>query len=72
MKVTTEADMKRLYEYMDKMGVDYTVDNNPSPEKIERIKKMIERRDARFEALRKCFAEGGLEEIKKYLDDESN
>ena len=40
---TTEADMQRLYDYLDKIGVTYTVDRNPSPEKIARIKAQIER-----------------------------
>lgn len=40
---TTNADMQRLYDYMDKMGVTYTVDRNPSPEKIARIKAQIEK-----------------------------
>jgi hypothetical protein len=40
---TTEADMQRLYDYMDKMGVKYTVDRNPSPEKIAEIKAKIEK-----------------------------
>jgi hypothetical protein len=40
---TTEADMQRLYDYLDKMGVTYTVNRNPSPEEIARIKKAIEK-----------------------------
>ena len=40
---TTNADMQRLYDYLDKMGVTYTVDRNPSPEKITRIKAQIEK-----------------------------
>jgi len=40
---TTEADMQRLYDYMDKMGITYTVNRNPSPEEIKRIKKVIEK-----------------------------
>jgi len=40
---TTNADMQRLYDYMDKMGVSYTVNRNPSPEEIARIKKAIEK-----------------------------
>ena len=43
MEKTSEADMQRLYDYMDKMGVTYTVDRNPSPEKIAEIKAQIER-----------------------------
>ena len=44
---TTEADMQRLYDYMDKMGVTYTVNRNPSPEEIERIKAVIEKNKSR-------------------------
>jgi MinD superfamily P-loop ATPase len=40
---TTNEDMQRLYDYMDKMGVSYTIDRNPSPEKIARIKAQIEK-----------------------------
>lgn len=43
MKKTTDADMQRLYDYMDKMGIEYSVNTNPSKEEIERIKKVIER-----------------------------
>jgi len=43
MEKTSEADMQRLYDYLDKMGVSYTVNRNPSPEEIERIKKNIEK-----------------------------
>ena len=34
---------KELVEYLTKMGVNVTVDENPSKEKIERIKKIIQR-----------------------------
>lgn len=40
---TTEADMQRLYDYMDKIGVKYIIDRNPSPEKIAKIKAQIEK-----------------------------
>jgi hypothetical protein len=40
---TTNEDMQRLYDYMDKMGVSYTIDRNPSEEKIARIKAQIEK-----------------------------
>ncbi len=40
---TTNEDMQRLYDYMDKMGVSYTIDRNPSSEKIARIKAQIEK-----------------------------
>jgi hypothetical protein len=43
MEKTSEADMQRIYDYLDKMGVAYTVDRNPSPEKIAEIKAKIEK-----------------------------
>lgn len=45
MKKTSEADMQRLCDYMDKMGVSYTINRNPSPEEIERIKAQIEKNE---------------------------
>jgi hypothetical protein len=45
MKKTSEADMQRLYDYMDKMGIKYTVNRNPSPEEIARIKAQIEKNE---------------------------
>lgn len=37
--------MKDLIEYLDRHGIEYTIDRNPSPEKIERIKKSIKRKE---------------------------
>tara|TARA_B110000971_G_scaffold160560_1_gene164139 strand:+ start:94 stop:228 length:135 start_codon:yes stop_codon:yes gene_type:complete len=36
-------DMKRLLEYLKSAGVSYTIDTNPTPEKVERIKKQIKK-----------------------------
>ena len=44
---TSNADMERLYAYLDKMGATYTVDRNPSPEKIAEIKAKIEKNKSR-------------------------
>ena len=45
MKKTSEADMQRLCDYMDKMGVNYSINRNPSPEEIARIKAQIEKNE---------------------------
>lgn len=45
MKNTSEADMQRLCDYMDKMGVNYSINRNPSPEEIARIKTRIEKNE---------------------------
>lgn len=46
MKVTilnTESEVtKELEASLKKYGIDYTIDQNPSPEKIERIKAIVE------------------------------
>ena len=48
-----EDNIKILTEYLDGKGISYTIDNNPSPEKIERIKASIKRK----EELQKFFVE---------------
>lgn len=40
--------MKEILKYLDGAGINYTLDSNPSPEKIEMIKKSIERQDKRI------------------------
>lgn len=38
---TSEEDMQKVYDYMDKMGVEYVIDKNPTQEKIDKIKEQI-------------------------------
>lgn len=52
---TTEADMQRMFAYLDKLGIEYTVDNNPSPEKIEMIQKSIASREAYTKTMQDIF-----------------
>lgn len=46
---TTANDMDMLFSFMKKAGVDYVVDTNPSADKLERIKKAIERKKQLFQ-----------------------
>ena len=55
--------MTNLYEYMDKLGIKYTVDRNPSPEKIERIKRSIEKRDKMIKQMKEDFESGKFKDI---------
>ena len=55
--------MTNLYEYMDKLGIKYTVDRNPSPETIEKIKKSIERRDKMIKQMKEDFESGKFKDI---------
>ena len=43
---TTEKDMEFLYAYMNERKVEYTVDRNPTQEKIELIQQAIQRKNA--------------------------
>lgn len=42
---TSGEDMQKFYDYMDKMGIEYTVDKNPSQEKIDKIKEQIKKNE---------------------------
>jgi hypothetical protein len=45
--------MQDLYNYLDKIGVSYTVDRNPSPEKIAEIKAKITKKEEILKAYEK-------------------
>lgn len=55
--------MTNLYEYMDKLGIKYTVDRNPSPEKIEKIKKSLEKRDKMIKQMKEDYESGKFKDI---------
>jgi CO dehydrogenase/acetyl-CoA synthase beta subunit len=55
----TEEFLKEL----DRMGIVYTIDSNPSPEKIERIKKSIEKRDERLKQMREDYLSGKFKDV---------
>jgi hypothetical protein len=58
---------KEFLNELDRIGVVYTIDYNPSPEKIERIKKSIERRDERLKQMVEDYRSGRFDEIIKSL-----
>lgn len=41
MEKNNDVNMQRIYDYLDKVGAIYTVDKNPSQEKIDLIKAKI-------------------------------
>ena len=51
---------KEFLKELDEMGVVYTIDSNPSPERIEKIKKSIERRDERLKQMVEDYRSGKL------------
>ena len=58
---------KEFLNELDKMGVVYTIDSNPSPEKIERLKKSIEKRDLRIKQMVEDYNSGNFDEVIKSL-----
>jgi predicted DNA-binding transcriptional regulator len=58
---------KEFIKELDRMGVVYTIDSNPSPEKIEKIKKSIEKRDERLRQMREDYRSGKFDDVIKSL-----
>lgn len=58
---------KEFIKELDRMGVVYTIDSNPSPEKIEKIKKSIEKRDERLRQMREDYLSGKFDDVIKSL-----
>jgi hypothetical protein len=62
-----KIETKELFGKLDEMGISYTVDNNPSPEKIEKLKKSIEKRDLRIKQMVEDYNSGKFDEVIKSL-----
>lgn len=64
--------MTDLLEELDKLGISYTIDRNPSPEKVERIKESIAKRDKELKFMQELYAEGGVDKIMEYHNSKCN
>ena len=62
-----KIETKELFGKLDEMGVSYTVNNNPSPEQIEKLKKSIEKRDLRIKQMVEDYNSGKFDEVIKSL-----
>lgn len=51
---------EKYKEELDRMDIKYTIDSNPSPEKVEKIKKMLETRNSRLAQLVEDYRSGKL------------
>jgi hypothetical protein len=49
---------KEFLDELDRMGVTYTVNTNPTPEQVEKIKKSIERRELRMKQMIEDYNSG--------------
>jgi hypothetical protein len=62
-----KIETKELFGKLDEMGISYTVNNNPSPEQIEKLKKSIEKRDLRIQQMVEDYHSGKYDELIKSL-----
>lgn len=53
--LTDSKDLEFFVDYLDKNGIASSVDENPSPEKVSRISRAIERKNDLIEATRKLL-----------------
>lgn len=60
-------EIKELFGKLDEMSIIYTVDDNPSPEKIEKLKKSVEKRDLRIQQMVEDYHSGKYDELIKSL-----
>ena len=53
---TNKLVVKDVLEYLDKMGVEYTHNSNPTPEEVADIKERIRKQDLLMEEMRDLYA----------------
>jgi CO dehydrogenase/acetyl-CoA synthase beta subunit len=58
--VMKKFETKEFLKELDEMGVVYTIDSNPSPERTEKIRKMMEKRDERLKQMVEDYRSGKL------------
>jgi len=57
---TTAADMVQLCAYLDRAGANYTIDTNPSEEKVGKIKQAIARKNQLIKEAINSFKTNGI------------
>jgi len=55
--------MKNILEYLDKEGIKYTLYSNPTPERIEEIKKLIFKRDEKIKQIQEDYKSGKFKDV---------
>ena len=51
--------MKKVFDEMDRMGIKYTLNTNPTEEEIKRIKKQIEKKQIFIKNQQQLFKDEG-------------
>jgi len=55
------SETREFLSELDRMGISYSIDSNPSPEKIERIKKSIDKRNTELKTIQEDYRSGKLQ-----------
>ena len=58
-------DIKETTDYLDEIGVNYIVNNNPTPEQLEKLRKSVEKRDLRIQQMVEDYHSGKYDELIK-------
>ena len=61
-------DIKETTDYLDEIGVNYTVNNNPTPEQLEKLRKGVEKRDLRIQQMVEDYHSGKYDELIKSIE----
>jgi hypothetical protein len=62
-----KIEIKEITDKLDAMGVNYTVNNNPTPEQLEKLRKGVESRDLRIQQMVEDYHSGKYDELIKSL-----
>jgi hypothetical protein len=65
-----KIEIKELTDRLDTIGVNYTVNNNPTPEQLEKLRKSVEMRDLRIQQMIEDYNSGKYDELIKSIDNE--
>jgi hypothetical protein len=65
-----KIEIKEITDRLDTIGVNYTVNNNPTPEQLEKLRKGIESRDLRMKQMIEDYNSGKYDELIKSIDNE--
>lgn len=62
-----KIEIKEIINKLDEIGVNYTVNNNPTPEQLEKLRKSVERRDLRIKQMIEDYNSGRFTEVIESL-----
>ena len=63
-------DAKEITDKLDDIGVIYTVNNNQTPEQLEKLRKGVESRDLRIQQMVEDYHSGKYDELIESMDNE--